>query len=81
MTELTIELNGQQAAIPAGYTVRDLVSDHTGKQIGEDGRALDGTRLGVAVAVNGEVVPRSGWAGRALAAASRIDLVTAAQGG
>ncbi|MCR4489888.1 sulfur carrier protein ThiS, partial [Micrococcus luteus] len=38
-------------------------------------------RLGVAVAVGGEVVPRSAWATRALAAGDEVDVVTAVQGG
>jgi sulfur carrier protein len=36
---------------------------------------------GVAVAVNGEVVPRSGWADRTLHDGDRVEVLTAAQGG
>jgi sulfur carrier protein len=36
---------------------------------------------GVAVAVNGEVVPRSGWAERALREGDQVEVLTAAQGG
>ena len=81
MNPIDVELNGQPATLPPGSTVRDLVTEHTGKPLTDQGRALDGTRLGVAVAVNGDIVPRSAWAGYTVPARSRIDLVTAAQGG
>jgi sulfur carrier protein len=38
-------------------------------------------RRGVAVAVNGEVVPRSEWPASSLAAGARVEIVTAAAGG
>ena len=38
-------------------------------------------RVGVAVAVNGEVVPRSEWSGHALRDGDRVEILTAAQGG
>jgi sulfur carrier protein len=38
-------------------------------------------RVGIAVAVNGEVVPRSAWAGHALRDGDRVEILTAAQGG
>jgi sulfur carrier protein len=38
-------------------------------------------RVGIAVAVNGEVVPRSAWAGHALHDGDRVEILTAAQGG
>lgn len=81
MTQLNVELNGSPASLYPGCTVRELVAQHTGKDIGETGRAMDGTRLGIAVAVNGDIVPRSAWAGYTVPSAARIDLVTAAQGG
>jgi sulfur carrier protein len=36
---------------------------------------------GVAAAVNGEVVPRSSWAGTVLRDGDRVEVVTAVQGG
>jgi sulfur carrier protein len=36
---------------------------------------------GIAVAVNGEVVPRSRWLATVLADGDRVDVVTAVQGG
>jgi sulfur carrier protein len=38
-------------------------------------------RRGVAVAVNGEVVPRSAWPDRRLRDGDRVEVLTAAQGG
>lgn len=38
-------------------------------------------RRGVAVAVNGEVVPRSTWENTALAEGDSVEVLTAAQGG
>jgi len=40
-----------------------------------------GTERGVAVAVNGEVVPRGEWEGRVLAEGEAIEVVHAVQGG
>jgi sulfur carrier protein len=41
----------------------------------------DSARAGIAVAVNGEVVPRSAWADHALRDGDRVEILTAAQGG
>lgn len=81
MSLIDVELNGQPATLESGSTVRELVSEHTGKELNNQGQAVDGTRLGVAVAINGDIVPRSSWATAAVPAHARIDLVTAAQGG
>lgn len=78
---IALTLNGEPAEVPDGWTVRDLVADRLGHPIGDDGRALDGAALGVAVAVDDAVVPRSRWATRELAADGRCELVTAVQGG
>ena len=42
---------------------------------------LTAARRGVAVAVNGEVVPRSSWPDRSLSDGDRVEVLTAAQGG
>jgi sulfur carrier protein len=42
---------------------------------------LTAAQRGVAVAVNGEVVPRSQWAEVALRDGDRVEVLTAAQGG
>jgi sulfur carrier protein len=38
-------------------------------------------RRGVAIAVDGQVVPRSAWSSSTLAAGSRVEIVSAAAGG
>ncbi len=76
-----ITLNGSVRALVRGETVSDLVEAITGRPIGSDGRATDGKRLGVAVARNAGVVPRSQWAATVLTPGDDIEIVTAAQGG
>ncbi|MEV4629059.1 sulfur carrier protein ThiS [Micromonospora sp. NPDC049523] len=65
--ELTV--NGTDHSLPGGMTVAELVATVTGQ-----------TR-GVAVAVNGEVVPRAGWPAAVLNSGDRVEVLTAAQGG
>ncbi|HJX77767.1 sulfur carrier protein ThiS [Glutamicibacter sp.] len=81
MQEIEFFLNSTPTTMPANSTVRELVAAHTGKQITEEGRASDGSRLGIAVAVDSAVVPRSGWNDFSLQPGHRVELVTAAQGG
>jgi sulfur carrier protein len=66
---LPVLVNGTARDLPAGATVADAV-----------GAVTDSVR-GVAVAVNGEVVPRGAWGGTALTAGDRVEVLTAAQGG
>lgn len=66
-----ITVNGKARDLPDGTAVVELVAELTG--------APD-TR-GVAVAVNGEVVPRRSWATATLAAGDRVEVLTAKQGG
>ncbi|TSE15137.1 sulfur carrier protein ThiS [Arthrobacter sp. KBS0703] len=78
---MNITLNGIEQAVGAGASVTTLVSQVTGRILAADGQAADGQRLGVAVARNSEVVPRSQWHSTALAEGDDIELVTAVQGG
>ena len=80
-TTLAVTVNGEARRLDPGSTVLDLVAETTGREIGPDGRPADGQRLGVAVALNSEVVPRARWAATALAAGDAVELVTAMQGG
>jgi sulfur carrier protein len=66
-----IVLNGQDSDVRVGETVGDVLA-RLGLQL--DAR-------GVAVAVDGEVVPRAAWATFALPAAARVEVLTAMQGG
>ncbi|MFG1880680.1 sulfur carrier protein ThiS [Micromonospora sp. NPDC049102] len=65
--ELTV--NGTGRTVPGGASVADLVGDVAPHQ------------RGVAVAVNGEVVPRTGWPVTELHDGDRVEVLTAAQGG
>ena len=64
-----ILVNGGPSEVRPGTTVSELL------------RALDAPDRGVAVAVDGEVVPRSAWGATELADETRVEVVTAVQGG
>jgi sulfur carrier protein len=57
------------------------------RELADDARVLDALgalglpQTGVAVAVDGEVVPKARWAGTALADGARVEVLTAVQGG
>jgi sulfur carrier protein len=78
---MNITLNGSQHAVAAGASITTLVSEIIGRPLAADGRATDGQKLGVAVAHNSEVVPRSQWFVTALNDGDDVELVTAVQGG
>ncbi len=64
-----ITVNGAPSEVAPGSTVAELV------------RALEAPDRGVAVAVDGEVVPRTAWDQARLPAAARVEVVMAVQGG
>lgn len=66
-----IVLNGQPADVHAGETVATALA-----RLG-----LDIDARGVAVAVDGEVVPRAAWGSLALGEDARVEVLTAMQGG
>ncbi|GGK92682.1 sulfur carrier protein ThiS [Mangrovihabitans endophyticus] len=66
---MRLTVNGASREIPEDCRVADLVA------------TLTEARRGVAVAVNGEVVPRSAWAAAGLRDGDRVEVLTAAQGG
>lgn len=78
---MNITLNGAQHKLPDGASVGTLVSQATGRTLAPNGQSADGRKLGIAVARNAEVVPRSQWHGTALAEGDDVELVTAVQGG
>jgi sulfur carrier protein len=78
---MNITLNGTGHTLPDGASVGALVSAVTGRPLAPNGQSADGAKLGVAVARNAEVVPRSQWHGTALADGDDVELVTAVQGG
>lgn len=77
----TIVLNGQSRELGGDASALDLVAEVTGRQLRENGTPADGGRLGIAVAVDGEVVRRGHWSEFALADGHTVDIVTAVQGG
>lgn len=78
---MNITLNGNPHTVADDASITTLVSQVTGRPLAPNGQATDGRKLGVAVAHNAQVVPRSQWFGTALADGDDIELVTAVQGG
>jgi sulfur carrier protein len=60
---------------------RELVEAESGLSVGALVDRLASRRRGVAVAVNGTVVPRSTWETARLADGDAVEVLTAAQGG
>ena len=60
---------------------RDFTADGDDLSVAVLVERLVGVGRGVAVAVNGAVVPRSTWASAPLAEDDRVEVLTAAQGG
>ncbi len=78
---MNITLNGSRHSVADDASITTLISQITGRQLAANGQATDGQKLGVAVAHNSEVVPRSQWFVTALAEGDDVELVTAVQGG
>ena len=74
-------LNGAAHALVDGQTTADLVATISGRSITAEGKATDGTRLGLAVARNGAVVPRSQWSKTTLEQGDEVEILSAVQGG
>lgn len=66
---MTIECNGEQREVAGDATVGDLLD------------TLVDDRRGVAVAVDGEVVPRSSWDTTTLHDGASVEVLGAVQGG
>jgi sulfur carrier protein len=66
---MTISVNGRPVEVPDGLSVGDLVRDRAGGQ------------RRVAVARNGEVVPRGEWDTTELAAGDAVEVLAAVAGG
>ena len=65
-----IRLNGQDEVVAAA-TLDALLEE----------KAVDVAQRGIAVAVNGEVVPRAAWTATPLRSGDRVEIVRARQGG
>lgn len=68
---MNLSVNGSPAPLPSPSTVAALVAAMTDT----------GGSKGIAVALNGEVVPRSAWDATDLRPGDRVEVLTAAQGG
>ena len=66
---MIVMVNGERREVPAEATVANLVEE------------LSGPPRGVAVAIDGEVVPRGQWAATLLPEGARVEVVAAIQGG
>jgi sulfur carrier protein len=66
-----VRLNGERHELPAGATLKQAVREAGAP---EDGR-------GVAVALDGEVVPRAAWAETPLREGQQVEVLHAVQGG
>ncbi|HUJ34014.1 MAG TPA: sulfur carrier protein ThiS [Solirubrobacteraceae bacterium] len=68
---VNVTVNGDRRELPAGATVASVVASLPGAPGGR----------GVAVAVEGEVVPRAQWPDVELRDGARVEVVVAVQGG
>ena len=64
-------LNGERAEVPEGASVASVLA----------GMGLAPDERGVAVAVDGEVIPRAQWESFGVQAEARVEVLTAMQGG
>jgi sulfur carrier protein len=70
MAEATICINGESEPL-AFATIEALVAE----------KAVDTAQRGIAVALNGSVVPRAAWRDTVLRAGDSVEIVRARQGG
>lgn len=68
---MQITLNGKARTIADGASICDLLAE----------LELDLGRKGIAVALNAEIAPRSGWPSTRLREGDRVDIINAVQGG
>ena len=68
---MRVMLNGEPHDLPEGATVADAV----------DASGAPESRAGVAVAVDGEVVPRGRWTDKELDNGQHVEVLQAVQGG
>ena len=68
---VNVTVNGDRRELPAGATVESVVASLPNAPEGR----------GVAVAVEGEVVPRAQWSSTAIQEGATVEVVVAVQGG
>jgi sulfur carrier protein len=64
-----VSVNGQAREVPAGTTLAQVVA------------AVTSLEAGIAVAINGEVVPGRSWPATPVSDGDQVEVVTAVQGG
>jgi sulfur carrier protein len=69
--ETTIRVNGETEPFGAQQTLEALVAE----------KAIDTAQRGIAVALNGSVVPRAAWRETRLRPGDSVEIVRARQGG
>lgn len=67
---MTVLVNGEERGVPDGAVLADVL-----------GELVPGAGKGIAVAVNGAVVPRGAWSRTSLSAGDRVEVLVATQGG
>ena len=65
----SVDVNGEPTSVPAGTSVAQLIAERLGD------------RRWLAVAIDGEVAPRSAWADTQIPAGADVEVLTAVQGG
>jgi sulfur carrier protein len=78
---ITLTVNGEPHRIAPDASLADIVAEVTGRELTAEGTPTDGGRLGVAVALDASVVPRSRWSATRPAAGAEVEIITAMQGG
>ena len=68
---MQVVVNGQPRELPAGASVQTIVAELSDSPQGR----------GLAVALDGEVVPRGQWESTPLGEGARLEVVVAVQGG
>jgi sulfur carrier protein len=67
---MIITVNGEPVEVPAGTSLEGLLT-RRGHEV----------RRGLAIAMNGEVVPRGQWSSQRVSAGAVVELLSASQGG
>ncbi|MBG6185159.1 sulfur carrier protein [Arthrobacter sp. CAN_A214] len=78
---MSYTLNGQARNTVSVSTLKHLIAELTGRELTDTGQPVDKKQLGVAVAVNAEVVPRNQWAEITIHDGDDVEILTAVQGG
>ncbi|QRG08366.1 sulfur carrier protein ThiS [Xanthobacter dioxanivorans] len=75
--------SASRTPVPLALRVNGAAEDHLVASVADllVAKGLDPERKGIAVAVNGAVVPRRAWAGTPLSCGDTVEIIEAKQGG